>query len=170
MVFRSDDIFLTSSIRSGQIYNFDAFKASHELLKGKIHILSIIAGEIDNHPEMKEYIIANKKDFKFGIHGWLHNDYSKMPKEEIKKELSMAKDKIEKEFGVEVKWFFPPWNRVSETTRKACNEIGLKINENYIIPKQYLQGLRGDVINFHYWSKQEMDYLKLCLKSLHTHQ
>jgi len=163
MVYRSDDIFLTSSVRSGQIYNFDEFKASHELLKGKIHILSIIAGEIDNYPEMTEYILKNKKDFRFGLHGWLHNDYSKMPKEQIKKELSMGRDKIEKVFDTEVKWFFPPWNRVSEETRSACKEICLKINEKYIIPKQYLEGLRGDVMDFHYWEPNEMKLLKQCL-------
>jgi len=166
IVFRNDDIFLTKSVRSGQIYNFKKFKESHELLKGRIHILSIIASEIDNYPEMKDYILANKKDFRFGIHGWEHSDYSKMTKEQIKKELTMARDKIEDTFEVEVKWFFPPWNRVSESTRKACNEIGLRINENYIIPKQFIKGVKGDVIDFHYWHDEEMSILKQCLKSI----
>ena len=166
MVFRSDDVFLTKSVRSGQIYNFQKFKASHELLKGRIHLLSIIAAEIDTYPEMKDYILANKKDFRFGIHGLEHSDYSKMPKEQIKKELSIARDKVEDTFGVDVKWFFPTWNRVSDTTRKACNEIGLRINEHYIIPKQFIKGVRGDVMDFHYWNDEEMNLLKQCLKSI----
>ena len=163
IVFRNDDIFLTKSVRSGQIYNFKKFKESHELLKGRIHILSIIASEIDNYPEMKDYILANKKDFRFGIHGNRHENYSTWNEIDIYNDLKLAKNIIDKTFETNTKWFFPPWNRISNNMINACNKLQLKINKNYIIPTQFLLGVRGDVLNFHYWNNDEMKKLIKCL-------
>jgi len=161
MILRDDDIYLTKSPRYDIIYyDFDKFKKAHKLLKGHKHYLAIIASEIDTYPELTEYILANKKDFGFGIHGWEHSDYHRIPN--IEEELKRAKDKIEETFDTDVKWFFPPWNRWGEKTEQACINLGIKLDNNYT---QFPDIKKADTLCFHYWNDKKVNALAKWLQS-----
>ncbi len=163
IIYRDDDIYLTSSKRSGQIYDFEAFKVVHEMLSknGKIHTLAIIASEIDNHPELTEYILERKNEFEFGVHGWEHSDYSTWKMEDVERDLQMAKEKIEKTFDTKCVWFFAPWNRWNEELILMAKEVGLTLNTEYLTPDQ---DPRSGVLCFHYWIPEQREQLKKWLK------
>lgn len=158
-VFRDDDIYLTRSERSGQIYDFEAFKSVHEMLAeaGQIHTLAIIASEIDTYPELTKYILERKKEFAFGVHGWEHSDYSKMEQNKVKADLLKAKNKIEKVFDTKCFWFFAPWNRWTDELIETAKDCGLKLNTHYCLPDQEVQ--KG-VLCFHCWIKEQRKQLK----------
>jgi len=160
IVYRDDDIYLTSSERSGQIYNFEMFKQAHELLSAnnKIHTLAIIASEIDNYPEMTEYILSRKDEFDFGVHGWGHSDYSKWDIKDFKQDLIKARNKIEKTFGIKCHWFFAPWNRFTDEMVEATKEIDLETNIHYSLPEHPRQ--EDAVLCFHYWIPEQLEQLK----------
>jgi peptidoglycan/xylan/chitin deacetylase (PgdA/CDA1 family) len=169
LILRDDDIFLTGSERSGQIYDFEAFKEIHEIIAktGREHMLAVIASEIETYPELKDYILSRKEEFGFGVHGWEHSNYTKWSSEDIKKDLLRAKEEIEKVFNVEVSWFFPPWNRTNETLIRSAKEVGLKTDINYTLPETILQGGavgKAETLCFHYWVKRQQEELKQCLK------
>lgn len=155
---RDDDIYLTRSPRYGTVYyNFEKFKYVHRLLRGQEHYLAIIAAEIDSYPELTNYIIRNKKDFKFGVHGWTHKDYRR----EDKTDILQAKKKIENTFDVKVDWFFPPWNRSDEALVDHCRKIGLKCNTDYCQPPDF----NKDICCFHYWNDDEVTIIEQWLIS-----
>jgi len=163
LIFRDDDIYLTKSICSPDryYYNFEKFKKVHHLLKGYRHSLAIIASEIDNYPLLTEFLLQNKNDFDFQIHGWNHDDYTELdnPYSEIKK----AKDKIEKTFGVECTIFYAPYNHRNDKLRKACQKLKLELNEKFVSPEQFLEGKMAKTLYFHYWSDSQVDNLKKIL-------
>jgi peptidoglycan/xylan/chitin deacetylase (PgdA/CDA1 family) len=158
-----DDPFLTESPNGlGVYYNFEQFKKVHEMIAGagQIHTLAICAGEIENNPELKEYILSRKDEFNLQLHGWLHERYSEWSKEAIKVSLQRAKDKIEKTFDVEVSLFFPPWNKRSPAMYEACKEIGVKLDDQWVNLTQALAGETKETIRFHSWNTLEVEQLK----------
>jgi peptidoglycan/xylan/chitin deacetylase (PgdA/CDA1 family) len=160
MIFRNDDIFLTESPRGyGVYYDFEKFKASHELLKGHDHLLAINAAEIENYPELKNYILYNRHDFLFGVHGWSHERYSEWNEEAIYQSLKRAKEKIERTFNENVEWFLPPWNKRNEAMYRACERLDLKVNDSFIVAADLGEKESG-VCCFHYWNEEEMSKIK----------
>jgi len=170
IILRDDDIYLTESPTDGTLfYDFEKFKEVHELIAGAglIHTLAICAGEIENHPELTFYILNRKEEFDFGIHGWMHEKYSTWLKENIKSSLFRSKAVIEAVFGVEVKWFFPPWNKRSPEMFEACKELGLKVNDEWMTLTDALNGKKEEVIGLHYWNNEEVKQLKLYVQRQH---
>lgn len=162
MIICDDDPFLTESPNGlGVYYNFEQFKKVHEMIAdaGQIHTLAIIAGEIENHPELKEYILNKKEEFNLQLHGFLHERYSEWSKEAIKISLQRAKDKIENVFDVKVNWFFPPWNKRSPAMYEACKELGLKLDENWMNLTEALDRQNAETIRFHSWNLLEVEQL-----------
>lgn len=167
MIYRDDDIFLTESPTQGrQLYSLEKFIACHDLLRscGKLHAIAIIASEIENYPELRDYIKERKNEFIFGVHGWAHNHYSTWEQDVIEVSLRRTKEKIEKTFDVKVEWFFPPWNERSRFLLNACNAVGLKPNISQCSTSGYLKGEKQEAICFHYWSDGQMAELKKILQ------
>lgn len=78
----------------------------------------------------------------------------------IARSLFRAKERIENVFEVEVKWFFPPWNKRSQQMYDACEEIGLKLDDNWCNFTEALSGVEKETICFHYWNDSEVKQLK----------
>lgn len=166
-----DDPFLTESPNGlGVYYNFEQFKKVHEMIAnaGEIHTLAIIAGEIENHPELKDYILKRKDEFNLQLHGWLHERYSEWSKEAIKVSLQRAKEKIEKTFDVEVGYFFPPWNKRFPAMYEACEDLGLKLDDNWCNFTEALNGVKTKTIRFHSWNLLEVEQLEKYLNDRQT--
>jgi peptidoglycan/xylan/chitin deacetylase (PgdA/CDA1 family) len=164
VIYRNDDIFLTESPRGfGEYYSFEKFKKSHELLKGHKHILAIIAGEIENYPEMKEYILKHKDDFMFGIHGWAHERYSEWKEPAIYISIKRAKEKIESTFGVKATHFCPTWNKRNYDMYIAVQKLGMEVQDHFIVPREIEEGKSAEAVCFHYWNDDEMTILQRCI-------
>lgn len=172
MILRDDDVFLTESPTDGALfYDFEKFKYAHELIAdaGFKHMLAICASEIPNHRELTGYILDRKEEFEFGIHGWGHEKYSTWEnKTNIARSLFRAKERIENVFEVEVKWFFPPWNKRSQQMYDACEEIGLKLDDSWQNFDEYLADKcpEKETICFHYWNDHEVMLLKKALEKM----
>lgn len=167
MRLRDDDIFLTESPTQGnQLYNLEKFKAVHEMIvkSGNIHYIAIIAGEIENYPELIKYIRAHKNEFGFGIHGWLHHAYTTWSHEHTYLSLERAKKKIIDTFRVVPKIFFPPWNKTNLEVVVACKQLDLEIDSSFVSPTQALMGQTATSLCFHYWHDGEVAQLKQWLK------
>jgi len=161
-LLRDDDIFLTESPTSGKlVYNFEQFISVHETIaaSGRLHCLGIVAGEIENHPELRAYIRTRPDEFEYAVHGWLHERYTKWHAEYITNSLRRAKGKIAKTFGVVPRWFFAPWNQVNDGVRSACEALDLLLDERCADPNYFLNGGKGEVLGFHYWHDAQVRQL-----------
>lgn len=165
-IIRDDDIFLTESPTQGrQLYSLEKFKAVHEYIhsRGFKHHLAIIASEIENYPELVEYIKQHKDECVFGVHGWAHDHYARWNREPIAISFNRAKQKIKDVFEVDVEWFFPPWNELSPSIMMAATDAKLKVNVSQVDPSAWLKGQRANAICIHYWSDDQIGNLKKIL-------
>lgn len=164
-----DDVFCTESPTDGRVfYDFQRYVDVHTLIvkNGQKHVLAICAAEIWNHPELIEYIQERQDEFILGIHGWNHEKYSTWPKEAIVRSLKRSKDQITDVFGECSDWYFPTWNKRSDEMYKACEELGLKLNDNWMNLGEALTGVEKETIRFHSWNDDEYQNLKLWLTQL----
>lgn len=158
-----DDPFLTESPNGhGVYYDFEQFKKVHQLIAGagEIHTIAIIAGEIENHPEMKEYILERKAEFGFGLHGWLHERYSEWQTSAIVVSLGRARRKIFETFGEWCTEYYPTWNKRSPALYEACKSLDLLLNDDWMTLTEALTGEQKKAIRFHSWNQAEVDQLK----------
>lgn len=156
MLFRDDDINIHTD--SG------LFRQVHELFNkyGKTHTIAV---EMENLWDNKFifYYIAMNRNIKIGLHGWTHRDYSKLSYDEccadIGKSLKywyenrnrMLLPEIAAHESNRIDTFYPPWNRVSDSLKKACEFHGLKVDARCTLP---------EVFNFHFWTMFETHRIK----------
>lgn len=140
MLWRDDDISVTTDAT--------LLVKIHELFV-KYHKTHTVAVQMKDIWENKEvwYFLMTAPNLNIGLHGWEHTDYSRIPRAEIKHELSMALDYWNfmiargnyepKPLSV----FYPPWNKINEDLVDVCKELGLRVDNR----------VGGDVFNFHSW-------------------
>ena len=167
LIWRDDDIYMTKSlIEDIHFYNLKQFKKIHKLLTKRrfIHTLAIIASEIDKYPKLTKYLLKHKNECSFQSHGWEHLDYSEMSENDIYYYLDKANKKIEKTFCTKVTTFYAPYNKFSQKLRNVCNTLRLELNDDFVLPVQWLKGKRSKTVNFHYWAvneKQMDDFMEM---------
>lgn len=169
MILRDDDIFLTESATNGRdFYGFEAFCRVHELLasNGKSHAIAIIAGEIENYPELTDYILKRKGEFIFGLHGWQHQRYWEWEYSGIKNSLQRGRDKIIEVFQETPAYFFAPWNWLSDAIHDACSALQMESRKTFVPISKVVIGETADFACFHYWSAEEREQLLTCLPML----
>lgn len=161
-----DDPFLTESPNgNGIYYDLEKFKKCHEMIvaAGELHTIAIIAGEIENHPKMKEYILERKNEFRLAVHGWLHERYWEWPYPDVVAEsLERAMGKIITTFGFGslTKEYYPTWNKRSDAMYAACKAIGLELNDDWMTIGEALSGVNKKAIRFHSWNDNEVEQLR----------
>ena len=89
--------------------------------------LLILSEGIDVYPEWVEHIKKNLHRYKLELHGTLHYNYKYLSREQVKKELAEAKEKIERTFGVKLTTWYMPFGRKGkhEDGDAICKELGL---------------------------------------------
>jgi peptidoglycan/xylan/chitin deacetylase (PgdA/CDA1 family) len=164
---RNDDIFLVRELTSPMkraISNygtfFEQFKRTDEFFeKYDIPlILVVIADGIDECPEWVEYVKKRLYRFRIEMHGHTHMNYRNQTAEFGFEHLRMAKEKIEKTFGVKVtRWYnpfhirgYPPWGK------EVCKKLGIGFN---IASRPDIQHFR-----FHYWNPRDVTRVKARVK------
>ncbi|MCK9370345.1 polysaccharide deacetylase family protein [Candidatus Dojkabacteria bacterium] len=108
------------------------------------------------------------------LHGWSHDDYSKLPRWIIREHLVRSRDMSVRLFGVEPTIWFPPWNCNSDDMKEVADSFGMTIdNESYDISK-FIREVKagtfeGHSVYFHLWNRDEaakIDEMIECAKSL----
>ena len=139
--FRDDDISFTSDI--------GLLMQTHELIvsKGKVHTIAIQMERLWDNKEIW-FFVMTARNLAVGLHGWDHSDYSRMSMTEILDHLRRCREHWDSHVGhypnaPKITTFYPPWNRVSDELRQACQACGLTVDNRW---------KRGSgVYGFHSW-------------------
>jgi peptidoglycan/xylan/chitin deacetylase (PgdA/CDA1 family) len=65
--------------------------------------------------------------FEFGLHGWNHDDYTKLSERDQGSTLTMANNKLNRIFGNVSDIFVPPYGYFDDATLGALSNVGIKI-------------------------------------------
>jgi hypothetical protein len=141
-------------------------------------ILAILSEGIDVYPEWVEYIKKNQHRYIIELHGSRHYFYCDLTEERGERELRLARDKIEKTFGVKVSTWYVTFGRkkAPEWGQRVCDRMGIK----YDIPNTKRDGdlwLKSyyykekqtspfNHINFHFWHPSQRKEIAEVLKIL----
>lgn len=149
IIWRNDDVSLATNSKE----KLKLFKDVHALFeKYKVkHTVSLIAKEIDKAKALVKFIKDNKIEVQ--VHAWNHQHYIDNI-EQAKEDLPKAVEMIKKVFGKKPTIFYPPWNESSIELEEVAKENGLTVSNKKISLSQYLKGVQGEVVNFHYWAPE----------------
>ncbi|HXS59301.1 MAG TPA: polysaccharide deacetylase family protein [Candidatus Sulfopaludibacter sp.] len=91
--------------------------------------LGLIMHKIGNDSKIIDKIKSgyNKGLFELALHGWDHEDFSKLKEQEQQNLLQNANNKMEVLFGKKSEIFIPPYDPFNNDTIKAMNQIGIPI-------------------------------------------
>jgi hypothetical protein len=155
-IFRDDDIgFHPDKLKQ--------FKDVHSLFNkyGVTHTIAIITKDIEKDKKLISYI--NKQtNIDVQLHCHEHFDFTTDLKK-LGDQLPEAVAITQRLFGKTPTILYPPWNRSNIGVERIAWYSRLKVSNQKISLSQYLSGVRGSVINFHYWS-DECDQLEEALK------
>lgn len=154
MIFRDDDISKDTDLKK--------FKAVHELFNkyGVLHTVALICKDIEQNKPLLKYL-KSQKNIDIQVHAWEHFNFQENL-ERLHTELPQAVEIITKHFKKPT-ILYPPWNKSSIGVERIAWTNGLKVITNKISLSQYLRGVKGDVINFHFWADEVKD-LEAALK------
>jgi len=139
---------------------YDWFLMATEVFQDTYLKLSIVAEGIDVEKEWVEYIKSHK-NWEVQVHCWEHKELHHTEYEQVKKELTMAKEKIEDTFHQKVTQFYPPRHKVSGHIFNACKELGLSVELDEYIPRWWLvYPNQIPEIYFHFWVQNHIDTVK----------
>lgn len=133
--------------------------------------LAICADGIALEERWVKHIKKYKHRYIIELHCNRHLNHREFDRTLLKEELATAKEKIEKEFGVEVKVWYPPWGRKGEHIDgpKVCKELGIE---------QYNQVGKVDArlwlkrpesyphVNFHAWNDDQVNTVRVILEKV----
>ena len=154
-LFRDDDVSKYTDIQT--------FLKIHDLFKKykKVHTCAVeMDGLFDSRGVW--HLLQTEPLIEIGLHGWTHKDYSILSYDEIcddfKKSLDYWNSHSYEGYGkvIQIKTYYPTWNRVSDNLMRACATYRLKLDAR----------VGGEVFNFHWWNFiTDMDGLKKALRT-----
>jgi peptidoglycan/xylan/chitin deacetylase (PgdA/CDA1 family) len=154
MIFRDDDISKDTDLKK--------FKAVRDLFNkyGVLHTVALICKDIEQNKPLLKYL-KSQKNIDVQVHAWEHfNFQTDLPK--LHEQLPLAVELVTKHFNKPTV-LYPPWNKSSIGVERIAWDNGLKVMADKISLSQYLRGVKGNVINFHYWAPECSD-LEAALK------
>lgn len=154
MIFRDDDLSKDTDLKK--------FKAVHELFNkyGVLHTIALICKDIEQNKPLLKYL-KSQKNIDVQVHAWEHFNFQ-TDLERLHTELPRAVEIITRHFKKPT-ILYPPWNKSSIGVERIAWTNGLKVITNKISLSQYLRGIKGEVINFHFWADEVKD-LEAALK------
>ena len=152
---------------------FELFKESMELLKDEKVRLLVVADGINYGDGIYvdwTNLLKEHPEWELECHGLYHEWYDRKDDESVLHDLTLAKKKIEDEFGVEVHDFYPPRRKCNENVIELARKAGLgtmwvsgdynRIGKCMRVPFFYSS------IDFHYWHPNDMIEVKKILSYL----
>ena len=132
---RDDDVLVTSSSFRGK--EFERFRGFHNMVKEEpkhfVHVLAILATEIQEFPECIDYI---REETALGnmypeVHGLHHIDYAGLSYAEVVRQLTEAKAFVTRTFAYTPTVWYSPWGAGADLRgshlRPAALEAGLNL-------------------------------------------
>lgn len=94
-----------------------------------VHVPAVVVADLCQSTETIEYMQEEVKKGKMiiEIHGWLHIDYGKLSKEEIKTHIDLCQNWIYKTFDYEPQIWYTPWGASQPHLHKCADDMGLKL-------------------------------------------
>jgi len=106
--------------------------------------------------EIVDYI-KNTPNYDLALHGWEHVRYDDVLCKNIVKDLAASLYFFKRIFDVTPEYFYSPWNIQNVEVLKACQILGLKVRENPVDIKAYINRPevreKADSVYFHMWEK-----------------
>jgi len=140
IIYRDDDI--------GKYTDLTTIMNIHELFleHDKIHTVTILTDELWSSRGVWEWLTTTP-NLDIALHGSCHWDYSGLDYESILTDLGICLDDWKKHnsrMGVDIPidTFYPPWNKVCPDLFRACETLGLMVNDSVD---------EKEVFNFHWW-------------------
>jgi len=81
--------------------------------------------------------LLEEDNYDIQLHGWRHVKYGLLDFETSFAELSACCLWFNVLFGKRPEVFYPPWNHTDATTKKACDNLGIKISNENLPMKWY---------------------------------
>lgn len=148
IIFRDDDISVDTDLKK--------FKAVHELFNkyNVLHTVALICKDIEQNKPLLKYL-KSQKNIDVQVHAWEHFNFQENLAR-LHTELPQAVEIVTRHFKKPT-ILYPPWNKSSIGVEKIAWNNGLKVMADKISLSQYLRGVKGNVINMHYWSSECSD-------------
>ena len=149
LILRDDDIQVETDLKR--------FKEIHNLFikYNVLHTISLICENIEQNKPLVKYLQqqVKLKNCDIQVHAWEHYDFT-TNLEKLNEDLPKCVEIITRLFGKKPDTLFPPWNRSSKDVEYIAWRNDLKVSNQKISLSQYLRGVKGDVVNMHYWSPE----------------
>ena len=136
-------------------------------------LLILSEGICDENIEWINYIKKNLHRYKLELHGSLHYNYKNLSREQVKKELAEAKEKIENTFNIKLTTWYMPFGRKGKHPDgdAICKELGLleekqegKIDIRFWVNHYTKYGTsKFPLANFHYWDSNQRKQVRKIL-------
>jgi peptidoglycan/xylan/chitin deacetylase (PgdA/CDA1 family) len=140
VVFRLDDIPYDSAIYDEARINVDLAVLDVFSKRNQNLTLGLVVRYLELHPKLLACIVHGygKGIFELALHGWDHDDYSKLTMMDQERSLLRAKTKLENLFGNSSKIFIPPYNKFNRFTIDAMKKLGIKIISSSVYSDYHL--------------------------------
>jgi len=158
VVFRLDDIPYDSPIYDESRINvnlavMDVFSKRNQNLT-----LGLVMRYLELHPKLLVSIVNgySKGIFELALHGWDHDDYSKLTAIDQERSLLNAKTKLGELFGNSSKIFIPPYNKFNRFTIDVMKKLGINIISSNVYSDYHLffmanhpKNIKNDKLIYH---------------------
>jgi len=140
VVFRLDDIPYDSAIYDEARINVDLAVMDVFSKRNQNLTLGLVVRYLELHPKLLVSIVQgySKGLFELALHGWGHDDYSKLTMMDQERSLLSAKTKLDRLFGNSSKIFIPPYNKFNRFTIDAMKKLGIKIISSSVYSDYHL--------------------------------
>jgi len=142
-------------------WSLDIVKKFHEFFmeRNMVETLSIqmARGYTIGFKEDVVNYIKNTPNYDLALHGWEHERYENVLCKDIVRDLAASLYFFKRIFDVTPEYFYSPWNIQNVEVLKACQILGLKVRENPVDIKAYINRPevreKADSVYFHMWEK-----------------
>jgi peptidoglycan/xylan/chitin deacetylase (PgdA/CDA1 family) len=100
---------------------------------------------LELHPKLLKNVLDGYRNgiFELALHGWDHDDYSKLNKKDQESSLLRAKTRFNDLFGSSSKIFIPPYNRFNRSTLHVMKKLELNIISSSVYSDYHLFFMRN---------------------------
>lgn len=152
IIWRGDDVQQSSDLK--------LFKQAHELFikYNVLHTVALICNEIEKNKPLVKYIKqqVKNKSMDVQVHCWNHFEFPKDPVQ-VDKDLPKCIEVIKRLSGKMPDTLYLPWNKSDSVIDAIAWKHHLKSSYTKISLEQYLRGVKGTVINWHFWADEVKD-------------
>ena len=102
--------------------------------------IGLVVRYLELYPKLLEFILQGYRrgTFELALHGWDHDDYSKLSQVDQERYLLRAKTKLDKLIGNHSKIFIPPYNKFNRYTINTMKKLGINIISSSVYSDYHL--------------------------------